>query len=89
MTSQERTRLIEMRQAGATFTKIAAALHVSKSTLKSFYRRMEGDAPSAKCIRCGKPLPHETKHRYCSDSCRFAWCYEHRVLDTHNAIEKQ
>ena len=92
MTSQQKTRLLEMRQAGMSFAQISADLGISKNTLKSNYRRMDADkdaAPTTACVRCGNPIAFKGKRRFCSDRCRYAWSYSHRTLSSHNAVQKE
>lgn len=92
MTSQEKARLHEMRQAGLSFAQISANLGISKNTLKSFCRRTEtimDAAATTGCIQCGLPIAIKGKRRFCSNGCRYAWNYEHRVLNIRNAVEKK
>jgi endogenous inhibitor of DNA gyrase (YacG/DUF329 family) len=91
MTSQEKARLFEMRQAGMSFAQISADLGLSKNTLKSFFRRADTtkEAATTACARCGDPIAIKGKRRFCSDGCRYAWSYSHRILSVHNAVEKK
>ena len=95
MTSSQRTLLRELRQSGKSYGQIARALNISENTVKSFCRR-EGilvvPEPADHCPRCGKPISHPaqgTRRRFCSDSCRYAWNFAHRVLSEKNAISKR
>ena len=92
MTSQEKTCLLEMRQAGLSFAQISADLGISKNTLKSFFRRADankGTAATIACVHCGNPFAVKGKRRFCSDGCRYTWSYSHRTLNIHNAVEKK
>lgn len=92
MTSSQKTRLLEMRQAGLSFAQISADLGISKNTLKSFCRRVEANKDTAStttCARCGSPFAVKGKRRFCSDGCRYAWNYAHRILSARNAVEKK
>ena len=92
MTSSQKTRLLEMRQAGLSFAQISADLGISKNTLKSFCRRVDTTidaATTTACARCGNPFATKRKRRFCSDGCRYAWSYTHRILSAHNAVEKK
>ena len=92
MTLQEKARLLEMRQAGLSFTQISADLGISKNTLKSFFRRTEPNKDAAiatGCVHCGHPIVFNGKRRFCSNSCRYAWNYVHRNLSNLNAVEKK
>ena len=70
MTSEEKSRLSEMRKAGRSYTEIADALGISKNTVKTFCRR-NGLTPEVEskpvevtptpttdrlCPHCGKPV---------------------------------
>lgn len=92
MTSQQKARLLEMRQAGLSFAQISADLGISKNTLKSFCRRVDATidtAATTACACCGNPFAVGGKRRFCSDGCRYAWSYSHRTLSVHNAVEKK
>jgi endogenous inhibitor of DNA gyrase (YacG/DUF329 family) len=92
MTSQQKARLTEMRQEGLSFAQISADLGVSKNTLKSICRRADADkgaTATTVCARCGNPFAVSGKRRFCSDGCRYAWSYSHRILSADNAVEKK
>lgn len=92
MTSSQKARLLEMRQAGMSFAQISADLGISKNTLKSFCRRVDADidaAVTSACARCGIHFAAKGKRRFCSEGCRYAWNYSHRILSVHNAVEKK
>lgn len=92
MTSQEKARLLEMRHAGLSIAQISANLGISKNTLKSFCRRTEINKDAATttgCVQCGLPIVIQGKRRFCSNGCRYAWNYGHRVLNIRNAVEKK
>lgn len=91
MTSQQKARLLEMRQAGLSFAQISADLGISKNTLKSFCRRVDvtiDAAATTACARCATPIAAKGKRRFCSNGCRYAWSYSHRILNARNAVEK-
>ncbi|MDD3244269.1 MAG: RNA polymerase subunit sigma-70 [Eubacteriales bacterium] len=94
MTSHDKDVLRDMRQAGKSYGQIAALLGISENTVKSFCRRAQiRPAPSAEtlCLCCRKPLKMPSGKRqqhFCSDACRYAWHYAHRVLDARNAVGK-
>jgi len=95
MTSTQRDHLRGLRQAGKSYGQIAEALALSENTVKSFCRREgilavpeSGDL----CPRCGKPMApttRGTRRRFCSDTCRYAWNFAHRVLGEKNAVSKR
>lgn len=80
-----------LRRAGNSFSQIAEALGVSRNTLKSYARR-NGDVAEKEdrktCLCCGRKIGTKGKRIFCSDRCRYAWHYTHRLLDVHNAVKK-
>lgn len=95
MTSFERDQLFELRGAGYSYRQIALRLCLSENTVKSFFRRSASCAApehTGRCKQCGRTLPtyqHGRKRRFCSDVCRYAWCYSHRVLNEKNSVSKR
>ena len=95
MTSTQRDHLCELRRSGKSYGQIAQALNISENTVKSFCRR-EGilmvPESAPRCPHCCKPMAptaRGTRRRYCSDACRYAWNFAHRVLSEKNAILKR
>ena len=95
MTPSEKDAVRRMRENGGSYGQIAHALNISENTVKSFCRR-EGilviPEPADRCPRCGKSISHPvqgTRRRFCSDPCRYAWNFAHRVLGEKNAISKR
>ena len=101
MTNAERDCIIRYRQSGKSCAEIARVLGLSANTVKSFCQRNRM-APSTQaelsalsetvCLCCGEKieiLPHRKTKRFCSDACRYAWAYSHRILGPQNAIQKQ
>jgi endogenous inhibitor of DNA gyrase (YacG/DUF329 family) len=96
MTSHEKARMLELRNAGRSLAQIAEELRLSKNTVKSFFRRMDmkksavAAAPTKTnvCAHCGGPLLGSKPRRFCSDRCRYAWSYAHRILGPQNAVSK-
>ena len=95
MTSTQRDHLCELRRSGKSYGQIAQALNISENTVKSFCRR-EGilmvPESAPRCPHCCKPMAptaRGTRRRFCSDTCRFAWNFAHRVLGEKNAISKR
>ncbi len=94
MLSTQKDALRRMRENGRSYGQIAEELGLSENTVKSFCRR-SGIVPVAAqpiCPRCGKPVQpshHGQRRRFCSDACRYAWDYAHRVLGPHNAVKRQ
>lgn len=80
MTNEEKYKIVEMRNSGASFRKIAIALNISPNTVKSYYLRLH-ETEDGVCKECGKPiasLPKKKKKRFCCDECRFKWWSKHR-----------
>ena len=93
MTPSEKDAARRMRENGGSYGQIAATLGLSENTIKSFCRRMglRNALNQTSCPRCGKPVApgtHGQHRRFCSDACRYAWDYAHRVLDRHNAVSR-
>lgn len=77
MTTDEKSRISEMRQQGCTYAKIAEMLLIPESTIKTYCRRtrIAGDAGEIKavCKQCGQPITVKAKckpRQFCSDKCR-------------------
>ena len=95
MTSSQKDLMRDMRQSGRSYGQIALALNISENTVKSFCRR-EGilviPESADRCPRCGAMMPGRTygrQRRFCSDACRYAWNFAHRLLGEQNAISKR
>lgn len=86
MTDLQKREIQTMRSNGASYGEIAAVLHISASTVKSYLRRSK---PASVCECCGKEVTQVKgrKHkRFCSDTCRFKWWAEHRSEVRQNAV---
>ena len=95
MTSTQRDQLRELRRSGRSYGQIAHVLNISENTVKSFCRRegiLAAPESAPRCPHCGKlmtPTARGTRHRFCSDSCRYAWNFAHRVLCKKNAVSRR
>ena len=93
MTVEDKNRITEMRKSGLGYKKIAHALGVSESTVKTFCHRNDmastlaepvktvcQDMPLKPCRFCGVMVlqyPGRKEKKYCSDSCRNKWWNVH------------
>ena len=84
-------RFISLRRAGMSYAQMEQILGVSRNTLKSFARRHPAEASKTKsvCSFCGCNMFARGKQRFCSDTCRYAWNYTHRILNAHNSVLKK
>lgn len=95
MKASDKKLIREMRQSGKSYGQIALALNVSENTVKSFCRResiLATTETSSRCSNCGKSITagtHGERRCFCSDTCRYAWNFAHRVLGERNAISKR
>ena len=80
MTELQKHQIMNLREKGYGYIKIANELGISVNTIKSFCRRQNIIKPKADdkhyCKCCGKEV-EQTKGRkekkFCSDSCRMKW----------------
>lgn len=85
MTTEQKTRIANMRGAGMSLADIAADLGLSKNTVKSYCRRndVSGTTPDEhRCLCCGKPVeqtPGRKQKKFCSDICRARYWSAHPV----------
>lgn len=88
MTDEQKQQIISLRRNRAGYGSIAATLHISINTVKSFCRRHSLVAPGNEsvCEQCGKPIaqnPGRKRKRFCSDACRNIWWNAHLNLVKH------
>ena len=81
MTTEQVTKLEEMRIRGDGIACMATELGLSANTVKSYLRRhplLRDETERCQC--CGKPLvmtPHRRRKKFCSDVCRMKWWNSH------------
>lgn len=66
--------IIEMKNSGASYSKIANELNMSINTIKSIIKRSKEEKHY--CKECGaklKLVPKHKKKMFCSDKCRIAY----------------
>jgi len=85
LTAEQKQAIVDMREHGMTFARIAGILNLSCNTVKSYHRREMRKRELAKerekldatkyffCLYCGKKLrqrPKQKKRLYCDVRCR-------------------
>lgn len=83
MNDQIKLKIIELRNAGQGYKKIASTLNISLNSVKSFIRRNKNndEITTDTCKNCGAIILQVNKHktkRFCSDSCRTSWWSKNR-----------
>ena len=91
MTEQEKKQVIRLRNEFYSYKKIAKALSISESTVKSFcirnglgglasHKRTKPLGDENHCLNCGLPIRQiegRKKRKFCTYECRMAWWNEH------------
>ena len=81
MTKSQKNSVDEMLAVGISIPKIAAFLHVSQNSIKSYLQRKH---PNDVCLNCGTPVlqvPHRKQKKFCCDACRMHyWKRSHDSL---------
>lgn len=98
MNELQKEKIIEFRQLGLSYSKIADALGISINTIKSFCRRNNLGGYVGKgnkkidltfCKNCGKELKQvlgKKPLKFCSDICRVKWWNAHPEMVNKKAI---
>lgn len=98
MNELQKQQIIELRNQGISYSKIADALGISINTIKSFCRRNNLGGHIGKenkqinktfCKECGKELNQNLGKKplkFCSDKCRVKWWNTHPELVNRKAI---
>jgi len=88
MKENQKNLIRKLREIGTSYGQIAHRLGISENTVKSLCRREHifnlQQPKHQHCLCCNIPLKGAQRH-YCSDSCRYKWNYQHRILDAENA----
>ena len=77
MTKSQKNSVDEMMAVGISIPKIAAFLHVSQNSIKSYLQR---NHPNNVCLNCGTPVlqvPHRKQKKFCCDACRMHYWNTH------------
>lgn len=82
MNETEINQIIELRQQGFGYRRIAVITSIPMNTVKSFCYRHPIAIKSRIniCQQCGKRIeqtPHKKAKKFCSDKCRFDWWNTH------------
>lgn len=98
MNELQKQRIIELRNSGLSYSKIADALSISINTIKSFCRRNNLGGHIGKeskqinktfCKKCGKELnqiPGKKPLKFCGKECRVNWWNTHPEMVNKKAI---
>ena len=91
MTENQQEEIKALRQAGLGYKKIAAALSLSESTIKSYCIRnkLKAGSDQTVCLECGQPITQPTGQKgkkFCSDACRIKWWNHHTWLMKANNV---
>lgn len=85
MTQEEKKRMVELKESGMGYKRIAACTGLPIGTVKSFFLRHQhtpqDDIP--RCLQCGEPITAGSVRRekkFCSDQCRMRWWAAHPEL---------
>lgn len=89
MTSEQKTRIRELRQNGVSYTTIAEMISLNRETIKSYCRKVGMCTPKGDiCRNCGVHLiqnPKARKKVFCSSECRLAWWQKNPYPSLNNA----
>ena len=82
MTITEKKQLIELKDAGLGYKRIAACTGLPIGTVKTFFRRQVARDASIGpvCQQCGGPIEAgrvKRERKFCSDQCRMRWWSAH------------
>lgn len=97
ITETEKRYIITHRAQGESFSKIAAALSRSESTVRSFYKRRQDTEDVLRpevgrlvtCKNCGREFvktEKSAKRQFCSAKCRNDWCNRQKREVPYNLI---
>ena len=82
MAVNEKAKIVELRQLGYGYKRIAKELSVSTSAVRYACRKSsDADLLTGSCENCGltiKSTLGKKKKRFCSDQCRWSWWNKHQ-----------
>ena len=79
MTTEKSKEILQYREQGLGYKRIAALTGYSLNTVKSVCRRNPNGGEKL-CLQCGAKIeqpPHRKEKKFCSDKCRMAWWKAH------------
>lgn len=88
MTDNEKRRILELRDMGYGYQRIANELGITVGSVRNYCSKM---GSRGLCKECGKELklvPGKKKKVFCSDKCRFIWWNKHRGELKHKVMNK-
>ena len=89
MIGNEKTRIVELRQLGYGYKRIAKELSISISAVRyASSKSSDVDLLIGNCENCGltiKSILGKKKKRFCSDQCRWLWWNKHQKEVTKKA----
>ncbi len=86
MTEQEKRKIIELKEKGASFGFIAKELNLPRSTISTFYSSYLYNKDS--CKQCGGPIKRKINRvsLFCCDQCRGKWWNAHKEKMNHKKV---
>jgi len=83
MVGSEKTRIVELRQLGYGYKRIAKELSISISVVRyACSKSSDDDLLIGSCENCGltiKSIMGKKRKRFCSDHCRWLWWNKHQT----------
>lgn len=74
MVNDNKLKIIELREKGYGYKKIAKELGISVGSVRHACEQAEANITKEHCLYCGKEMtsiPGKKRKRFCSDKCRY------------------
>lgn len=81
MTDEIKARMMELRERGLGYRKIAKEVGLNVGSVTIYFRRLKEKQNATYCKACGKKLKQTKGHRqkiFCDADCRYYWVKHHR-----------
>ena len=81
MTDQIKEKMIELREQGLGYRKIAQEVGLNVGSVTIFFRRLKEKQNTTFCKYCGRKVEQTKGHRqkiFCDEGCRRHWWCQHR-----------